>query len=143
MARGGREAEKTQHFAGGLKHVLRFYNRRVQQALRVLAVCSWILLAVLSLVPGQDRPHTGMTGNLEHTIAYFLAAFTTRLIARRIPSRWQLLAFSACAVLFEICQIWIPGRSAGMDNWAASSLGALLGIVSAKTLMQSIWRRAR
>jgi VanZ family protein len=124
-----------------LKQVLWFYDRRVQQALRLATVCLWVTLGMLSLVPGRDRPHTGMSGNFEHMLAYFLAAFATRLVLRQIESRWQLLTFSTCAAVFEICQIWIPGRSAGMDNWAASSVGALLGIAAARTLTQAVKRR--
>lgn len=108
------------------------FGRRAQRALRIAASCSWIALAVLSLVPGRDRPHIGIPSNFEHILAYALAGFVTRLVLRRTGSRWQFLAFSGAAAFFEVCQIWITGRSAGFDNWAASSAGALLGIVLAR-----------
>lgn len=105
--------------------------RRLRQTLAAAAGCSWIVLAVLSLVPGRDRPHTGLSGNFEHMLAYALAAFVTRLVFRRAASPWQILAFACAAAVFEICQMWIPGRSPDLGNWAASSFGAMIGVATA------------
>ena len=95
--------------------------------LRIAAVSAWLLLAI-PLVPGSDRPHTGMPGNAEHFIAYALSGLACRLTFISWRSRYQLFAFSLAAGTFEICQIWIVGRSPGVDNWVASTAGALLGI---------------
>ena len=97
--------------------------------LRATAVCTWLTLAILSLVPGQDRPHTGFSGDVEHAVAYFGAALITRLALGGVRSRWQVLAFSAASAAFEVAQAFIPGRHAGIDNWAASSAGAAAGIL--------------
>lgn len=97
--------------------------------LRAGAVCTWLTLAVLSLVPGQDRPHTGLSGDVEHAAAYFGAALITRLALGGVRSRWQVLAFSGASAAFELAQAFIPGRYAGIDNWAASSAGAVAGIL--------------
>ena len=113
----------------------RSFGRRAHLMLKLAAVCGWLALAALSLVPGSERLHTNLSGNFEHLLAYALAGCVTRLAFRRTPSRWQLLVFSGAAAGFEICQIWIPGRSAGVDNWAASSMGALIGIVSARSMV--------
>ena len=115
----------------------------LQRAVRLAAICSWIMLTVLSLLPGSDRPHTGLSGNAEHMMAYLLAALVTRLAFRQAESRWQLIAFSAAAAFFEVCQIWIPGRHAGIDNWAASSAAALIGIVTARIVCHHIERSTR
>ncbi len=110
-------------------------RRRTQQALRIAAGGSWIALAALSLVSGRDRPHTGLSGNVEHMLAYALAAFVTRLVLRQIASRWQFAAFSAASALFEVCQFWIRGRSPSFDNWITSSAGALIGVILARSVM--------
>jgi VanZ family protein len=86
------------------------------------------MLAVLSLVPGNERPHTGLAGQYEHVLAYALASLVTRLAGRRVASVWQFAAFCLAAGVFEICQIWVPGRSAAAGDWLASSAGALIGI---------------
>ena len=93
------------------------------------------------LVPGSDRPHTGASGNVEHVMAYVLAAAVTRLAFPHVQSRWQIIAFSAASAVFEICQIWIPGRSAGIDNWLASSSGAVVGVVLVRAVLHERLRR--
>lgn len=105
---------------------------RLHALLVAASAVSWVLLSVLSLLPGADRPHTGFSGNLEHAIAYALSAGATRLCLFGVLSRMQLLGFSLASALFEIAQIGIPGRSAGLDNWAASTAGALAGILAAR-----------
>ena len=40
-------------------------------------IAGWLAVAaivVLSLLPGQDRPHSGAPGELEHLFAYLVAA---------------------------------------------------------------------
>jgi hypothetical protein len=102
------------------------------RAIKLFVVCSWLALAALSLVPGYLRPHTGMPGNAEHFVAYALAGAASRLGWQGISSRYILMIFAVAAAFFEICQIWIPGRTAGIDNWAASTFGALIGIAIAR-----------
>lgn len=117
---------------------------RVHAALVAAAAASWAVLTVLSLLPGPDRPHTGLSGNLEHAIAYALSAGATRLCLFGVLSRMQLLCFSLASGLFEIGQIWIPGRSPGLDNWASSTAGALAGIMAARWYAhRSLYRRRR
>ncbi len=114
---------------------------KLKEVLRFAAVSSWTGIAVLSLVPGRDRPHTGASGNVEHVMAYVLAAAVTRLAFPHVQSRWQIIAFSAASAVFEICQIWIPGRSAGIDNWLASSSGAVVGVVLVRAVLHERLRR--
>lgn len=113
----------------------------------LLATCRWLspaavaVLTVLSLVPGEDRPHTGASGNVEHFAAY---AITAGLIAAGFPAwpaGWILAALSTASASFEILQIWIPGRSAGVGNWAASTAGACLGTIGAVLMCHRV--RAR
>ena len=117
-------------------------DQTLRKIFRFAAVCSWITLTVLSLVPGRMRPHTGASGNIEHMMAYILAALVTRIAFRDIQTRWQFAVFSAAAASFEICQIWIPGRSAGVDNWAASTAGVLVGLLVAQAVVHQLpWLR--
>lgn len=117
---------------------------RLHAALVAVSAASWAVLTVLSLLPGSERPHTGWSGNLEHGVAYALSAGATRLCLFGVLSRMQLLGFSLASALFEICQIWISGRSPGLDNWAASTAGALVGIVAGRWYAHwTLYRRPR
>ncbi len=103
--------------------------------LKALAATCCLVIIVLSLLPGNERPHTGFSGNIEHVVAYAGTAGFAALALVRRPVVGLVIAFSAASALFEICQIWIPGRSAGFDNWFASSLGALIGVCAARYIL--------
>lgn len=102
--------------------------------LRPAAIVVIAGIALLSLVPGSLRLQTGASGNFEHALAYLAAAMAVGL-AWRSSLGWRgPVAFSAFAGLLEIVQIFVPGRHAGIDNWAASTCGAVIGIALAATL---------
>jgi hypothetical protein len=94
-------------------------------------------IAVLSLVPGEARPHTGLPGQAEHFMAYFLTALFLGIRPRYLV--WRiLLALALClyAGLLEVLQIWVPGRSAQLIDFAASSCGALSGMIVVAMLLR-------
>jgi VanZ family protein len=88
-----------------------------------------LAIIVLSLVPGANRPHTGLPGAAEHFIAYCLAALALTLGFWSIVSRIAIASgLTLLAASMEILQLWVPGRHPAFMDAAASSLGALLGI---------------
>lgn len=94
--------------------------------LRVVAIASLVLIIVLSWVPGEDRPHTGVSNLLEHFAAYALSA-GANLIAF-VPARrlGMVLAWMiALAAVAEIGQNFIPGREARVIDFGAGSAGAV------------------
>jgi VanZ family protein len=101
-----------------------------QQALRCAAWGCFCVIAILSLVPGSERPHTFLHARLEHFAAYagtgffFVTAYQGR---RERWLAWIGLAFAS--VLFEILQKFVPGRSSNALDALASSLGATFGML--------------
>ncbi len=104
----------------------------------LLQITSWaavVLIAVLSLLPGELRPHIMGGGHSEHFTAYFLTASVLALTYRGW-SKAILIAFflSAYSGVLEILQLWIPGRTSQISDflvsangaWAASVLVAIL-----------------
>ena len=114
--------------------------------IRLARAAAWLGLlgvAVLSLVTGAWRPHTPMPGQAEHFLAYFLTSFAfgvgypdrrTRMIA--------CAGLCLAAGLFELLQNWSPGRSPNLLDWAASSAGAVAGILLAWPV-PSLLRRSK
>jgi VanZ family protein len=100
----------------------------------------WVGLAaivVLSLVPGSERPQNalGLTGQYEHLLAYMSTAGALGLGYRKATTRAALLALLViCAALLETAQIWVPGRTAQLIDFVASSIGAALGLLTAAVL---------
>ncbi|MBS1180308.1 MAG: VanZ family protein [Proteobacteria bacterium] len=98
---------------------------------QVAGVMSLSAIAVLSILPGAERPHVFGSGNVEHFLAYAGAAF----FASSLPALrgWRIVLWlSAASLLFEGLQMFIPGRGPGLDNWIASSVGAATGLVLAR-----------
>ena len=101
---------------------------------QMAGIISLAVIVVLSVLPGGDRPHVFGSGNVEHLLAYAGAAF----FASTLPALrgWRIvLLLSAASLLFEGVQLFIPGRGPGLDNWAASTLGAAIGLALARAFV--------
>ena len=86
------------------------------------------MVAVLSLLPGNDLPAVGISDKFEHIIAYAVLALLGGLA---IPGATVLLAvgLSALGVAMEICQMVVPGRSAEIGDAVADAIGVGLILV--------------
>jgi VanZ family protein len=99
--------------------------------LRILAILCLFAILLLSLVPGDYRPHTQiLPGGLEHVAAYTLAAFLLGLAyhGRLSPGRIVLL-LTAYGALLELGQLWVPGRHGQAIDVVADFVGAMMGVV--------------
>jgi len=90
-------------------------------------------IAILSLVPGDLRPHAPILPDAyEHLLAYALTAFAiAALPSHTLRSRWLFAGLAAYAGLLEICQFVVPNRTTSLEDFLASSAGAALGILLA------------
>jgi VanZ family protein len=104
---------------------------RFVRTCRAMGLACVVVLIVLSLLPGNERPHTGSPGQLEHAVAYFgTAAFLAlgfRITRDRVTA---ILLLSAMAAALEVIQLVIPGRHSQLIDWLASSLGAGAGVLA-------------
>ena len=94
------------------------------------------VLVWLSWIPKDWEMRTGAAGQLEHLVAYAGTAGLLGLGFPRGPA-WRLalaLALVLLAGILEIGQIWVPGRTAQVVDFAASAGGALLGLAAARSL---------
>ena len=91
-----------------------------------------LIIAVLSLLPGAARPHTGAPSQLEHYAAYLMVGF---FLALGYPRRRNILAIAFFLALYagllECAQLYIPGRTARLIDALVSSRGAGTGITFA------------
>jgi len=100
--------------------------------LRFIGSLAVLAIAILSLVPGQARPHVLSSGTLEHFFAYCITAAALTFGRREIAkSVWIALLLSVYAWSLEVMQFWIPGRSSKLSDFLVSSLGAFAGIAVA------------
>ena len=111
----------------------------VTTSLRLLTWCCVILLAVLSLTPGEEieMVRTDLPGQVEHVIAY--AGSTAIAMAAYALSRGGTRVIGCLWVyagILEYLQNCSPGRNPAIEDFAASALGALGGGVAVSVL----WR---
>ena len=114
---------------------------------RLLYVATWLCvtaLIVLSLLPGELRPHTGMEGRLEHFIAYAITGLIATW-AYRMPVR-AVVGLALLSCVMELLQIYVPFRTAAVLDAVASSLGGAVGsgiglLVSAAFARSELWKR--
>jgi VanZ family protein len=97
---------------------------------RILRAGTWlclILLVYLSLIPHDLEVRTGAPGELEHFIAYLIAAV---LFALSYPQKRALIATALVmsAGLLETLQALSPGRTARLLDLFASGAGTVLGL---------------
>jgi VanZ family protein len=115
----------------------------LRTTLRVLTWLCVVVLAVLSLTPGEEiEPlRTDLPGQVEHVIAYTgsgaiaMAGYGLNQGAVRvIGSLWVY------AAILECLQHFSPGRNPALVDFAASAFGALCGGVAVLLLWR--WRSA-
>lgn len=89
-------------------------------------------IVILSLVPGSMRPHILRNDHLEHFVAY-LAVASLWAVGNRRSGRLLAsgLLLAACAGLLEVAQLWIPGRTASIVDFASSAIGGSVGLLLA------------
>jgi VanZ family protein len=96
---------------------------------RLGAGVTMLAITLLSLVPGNMRPHILGNDRFEHFVVYFL---TGSLWAIGLPmpllSSGALLAIGAGSL--EFVQLWIPGRTASAGDFATSAMGAWTGLLA-------------
>lgn len=96
----------------------------------MLRLAPWlcvVLLAVLSLVPGDAQIRTGAPGIAEHVMAY---CGTAVLFTVGYPARGPvqiILGLAGYAGVLEIAQAFVPGRYATLYDLSGGVLGVILG----------------
>ena len=90
----------------------------------------YLAIGVASIVPGSYRPSLGFVPDtVEHVMAYSLIGALSVFVMRSIVRpAWLAFALALYAAVLEICQAFIPGRVASVEDFAASAVGAVIGI---------------
>lgn len=89
-------------------------------------------LIIVSVIPGEMRPHVMADKHYEHFAAYLLCAGWFGL---RYRSFHQVVAtglmLATLSGFLEVIQAWVPGRTASLADWASSTSGAWCGLALA------------
>ncbi|UOK71539.1 hypothetical protein [Ancylobacter polymorphus] len=90
-----------------------------------------LIIVVLSLLPAEEMPRTGIPDGTDHFIAYW---GTGGLMALAFRGRGAVLALAGLALvglggLMEVLQQLSPGRSTTWSDFLMSGGGALAGLL--------------
>lgn len=106
--------------------------RLIATCLKTLKAIGWLcvgLLVWLSWIPADLEIRTGMVGQVEHAIAY-CGTGAILAFAYQEPRRWRIASgLIVLAGILEIGQLWVPGRTSQLIDFAASSVGAAIGVL--------------
>jgi membrane associated rhomboid family serine protease len=109
----------------------REHEQHLRRLSRVTGLACVAAIIVLSLLPGDERPHTGASGQIEHVAAYLGTAVLLALGFRTMRNRVAALsALVGLAAALEIMQRLVPGRHSQVIDWFASSMGAGIGVLA-------------
>ena len=118
------------------------FSRPVVRWVRTLAWLCVFAITVLSLLPGEARPHTRLPGRLEHTMAYAGTGFLFWFgYSKPRHRRLIWIGLAIASGVFEALQNFIPGRSPSILDALASTLGLTFGFIGAALLDRSISSR--
>jgi VanZ family protein len=100
---------------------------------KVLKAASWLAivgLVIVTIVPANERPVSGLQHDLEHFSAFGLAGLMFGL-AYAGHLRALLLSAIVFALALELSQIPLATRHARFEDFVVDAAGACLGIVVA------------
>jgi hypothetical protein len=106
-------------------------------------ISTWFFVFVivgLSLVPGNERPNTGLSGAWEHWIAYAGTGLAATLAYHRVI--WSIAGLSLLSFVMEYGQNFVPGRQPAVFDALISTAGGVSGAVIAM-FMATTWRLSR
>ena len=108
------------------------FARRIDPHIRLLILAiAYGCIAILSWLPGDARPHTALpSGDLEHLLAYFVLGALTAGLIKNAANPYRLASFvAAYGGVMELGQLLVPGRNASFENFGASAVGAVAGVI--------------
>jgi VanZ family protein len=93
------------------------------------AAQDWLTL-LLKLEPSTTPPGAVPTDKIMHILLFALSTFLNCRAWPAISHRWRVIfGMTAMAVITELGQLWVPGRSGDLGDIAADLIGVMLGLV--------------
>ena len=113
---------------------------RYTVAARILAWIGILAIIVLSVIPANDRPVSGVGQGLEHFNAFALVGGAFAIGYRFLLIRLLVLAVFFCGGI-ELLQVPLPTRHARVSDFLVNSVGACFAILCVFVATQ-IWTAA-
>src|SRR5664279_49182 len=99
----------------------------------ILRMFAWLLAAAVTfatLGPPRFRPHSDLSQNGEHALAFILVGLAFGLAYPRHRLLNAVIAVVMIGIL-EILQLWMPGRHARLADFVVDAAAACAGLAVA------------
>jgi hypothetical protein len=113
--------------AQGANRIMKWSVHQIRGIARALAWFGIAAIVVLSVVPADERPVTGIGQVLEHLTAFGLVAGMFAIGYRFTFTRLLLMALLFCGGI-ELLQVPLPTRHARVSDFAIDLLGSSFAI---------------
>jgi VanZ family protein len=111
-----------------------------------MKAASWLIvlgLVVVTIVPADERPMTGLQHEFEHFLAFMLASLTFGFAySVSFSLRALLLSAIVFTLALELSQVLVPTRHARMEDFIIDAVTACVGIVVGYAGRRLIERRS-
>jgi VanZ family protein len=97
----------------------------------VLRLFAWLLAAAVTfatLGPPQFRPHSHLSQDGEHALAFILLGLAFGLAYTRNRLLTSVISVVMIGII-EVLQLWAPGRHAKLEDFIVDALAACAGLM--------------
>ncbi len=104
----------------------------------------WIVIFILTSLPAESVPEVGIGDKFQHVIAFCVLAillYLTLIIQNKFPiikrksTIYSILILFGYAVLDELHQLFIPGRSGDVIDVVADLIGGIIGLIIVRIIV--------
>jgi VanZ family protein len=130
--------------------LLKYFEEHKKYLVYLPLILYWLLILVLTSLPGQDFPNVEMNDKVEHLLAFgglgFLLCLSLRIqnkfvTVKKFPAYFTVFIVSSYGALDEFHQQYIPGRSCDILDWSADTLGVIIGVVIMSFLLWAVEKK--
>jgi len=124
-----------------------YIEKHHKYLINIPLVIYWLILFILTTLPGNEAISIGVNDKIEHFGAYGLLSAILYLnlffqkkipLLRKYPATFTLLVASLYGMLDELHQIFVPGRTADVRDWLADFIGSLLAVLIVKFILEKL-----
>lgn len=109
----------------------------------VVAWGAFSLVGIASILPGSIEFRTAAPPELEHVLAYAVTGGIFAVVYGRKGAPLSAILLIIGAVVFELAQNWIPGRTPRVVDAACSIAGSIIGLAAGLVLRWAWSKRYR
>ena len=124
-----------------------YLEKHHKYLINIPLIIYWLILFILTSLPGKEAITIGVNDKIEHFGAYGLLSAILYLnllfqekfkLFSKYPATFTLIVASLYGMVDELHQLFVPGRSADVRDWLADFIGAVLGVIIIRIILQKI-----